>query len=239
LGSPSFIHIHKNAIPNDVCEILINLFEKRTELQHPGVFGTAGEHVRDGEIKESIDITFHPGFLEDEDFGPVFGDYLLPALLNGLDEYERYYYLGMENVSNMDLSVYFNMQKYPPGGGYKIFHCERAGNQFFPRTLAWMLYLNDIEIGGETEFFYQQHFEKPEGGKLVIWPSDFTHTHRGIIAPKETKYILTGWFQYSEPVVCKIWDSEKGDHQDDTFELNLGGVEKGIHTLVKSKVDDA
>ena len=40
---------------------------------------------------------------------------------------------------------------------------------------------------------YQHHFERPEEGKLVIWPSDWTYLHRGLPSPNETKYIATGW----------------------------------------------
>jgi len=27
----------------------------------------------------------------------------------------------------------------------------------------------------------------------LIWPADWTHTHRGIVAPNEEKIIATGW----------------------------------------------
>jgi len=30
-------------------------------------------------------------------------------------------------------------------------------------------------------------------GLSVVWPSDFTHTHRGIISNEYEKYIVTGW----------------------------------------------
>ena len=40
------------------------------------------------------------------------------------------------------------------------------------------------------------HLLKAEAGKCVIWPSGWTHMHRGIVAPDETKYITTGWFSY-------------------------------------------
>ena len=36
---------------------------------------------------------------------------------------------------------------------------------------------------------------KPAEGKLVIWPSDFTHPHRGIVSLDEEKYIVTGWLE--------------------------------------------
>jgi hypothetical protein len=56
-----------------------------------------------------------------------------------------------------------------------------------------MIYLNDVEDGG-TEFMKQKHTEKAEAGKLIIWPADWTHAHRGEVSTTKTKYILTGWF---------------------------------------------
>lgn len=242
MTSQTFIHTRKNALSKDVCESLIDIFEKRTELHNDGVFGAGGRTTKDDSIKSSTDITFNPSFLEDEDFGPIFGDFLIPTLNNGLEDYRTRFYLGMENVSKMELTIFFNMQKYDPGGGYKIFHCERAGNQFFPRTLAWMIYLNDVERGGETEFFYQQHFERAKTGKLVIWPSDFTHTHRGIIAPLETKYILTGWFQYSEKVHAKELDFDTNEGIGPKYEVSLAGchnfTDETFHVLIREEEND-
>ena len=69
------------------------------------------------------------------------------------------------------------------------------------RHLVWMTYLNDVEEGGETEFYYQKLKVKPRKGLTLIWPVDWTHTHRGIVAPKEEKMILTGWFSFAQPQV--------------------------------------
>lgn len=57
-----------------------------------------------------------------------------------------------------------------------------------------MTYLNDVQNGG-TEFLYQKITTKAKKGLTLIWPSDFTHTHRGQICDK-TKYIITGWFDF-------------------------------------------
>ena len=67
------------------------------------------------------------------------------------------------------------------------------------RHLVWMTYLNDIEEGGETEFYYQKLKVKPRKGLTLIWPVDWTHTHRGIGATEEEKIILTGWFSFEKP----------------------------------------
>jgi hypothetical protein len=59
-----------------------------------------------------------------------------------------------------------------------------------------MTYLNDVKNGG-TEFKYQNLKTEAKEGLTLIWPSDFTHVHRGIIA-NEIKYVITGWYNFTE-----------------------------------------
>ena len=37
---------------------------------------------------------------------------------------------------------------------------------------------------------------KPIAGDLYIWPAYWTHTHYGVPADKEVKYIITGWCRF-------------------------------------------
>ncbi len=71
-------------------------------------------------------------------------------------------------------------------------------NLLVNRLRPEMVKSNDMTDRGETEFLYQHHFEEPKQGKLVIWPSDWMYTHRGVSSPTQTKYILTGWFNMLE-----------------------------------------
>lgn len=88
------------------------------------------------------------------------------------------------------------LQKTLTGGGYHKWHCEQDSRQHSNRVLAFMLYLNTVEEGGETEFLYQKRRVKAEAGRLVIWPSSFTHTHRGNPPLSDSKYIITGWVEF-------------------------------------------
>ena len=60
-----------------------------------------------------------------------------------------------------------------------------------------MFYLNDVQEGGETEFFYQDLKIKPKKGTMVIAPAGFTHTHRGNKPISNDKYILTSWVLFN------------------------------------------
>lgn len=96
-------------------------------------------------------------------------------------------------------SWHIKMQETPAGGGYHVFHYEKGTFSESARELVWMIYLNDDFEGGETEFFYQQRRIQPTTGTVLIWPSGFTHTHRGNLVLEGTKYVVTGWY-YQQPV---------------------------------------
>jgi hypothetical protein len=86
------------------------------------------------------------------------------------------------------------LQRYNPGKVYNELHCENDGNsQVIYRHLVYMTYLHDIVDGGGTEFIHQNLITPAEKGLTLIWPAQWTHYHRGIVAPVDTKYILTGW----------------------------------------------
>ena len=95
------------------------------------------------------------------------------------------------------------MQKYDAGrGNYAYWHCEvypQPGHEAAYRTLLWMYYLNDVDEGGETDFYYQHRSIRPRVGRMVIAPAYFTHTHRGRIPLSGDKYILTSWILLARP----------------------------------------
>ena len=89
------------------------------------------------------------------------------------------------------------IQETGSGGGFHSWHSERQSNLTSNRKLVTMVYLNTIQNGGETEFLYQAKRIRPEQGLALIWPADFTHTHRGNPPLAETKYIVTSWFEFA------------------------------------------
>lgn len=105
----------------------------------------------------------------------------------------------------------FTVQKYDQNkGGYHYFHSEiypqGDHNEPLHRQVAILLYLNDVEEGGETEFFYQNIKAKPKKGSVIIFPSGFTHTHKGHIPLSDDKYVVTAWllFNRSEQLFGKF-----------------------------------
>jgi len=194
-----FIYTRDKVVTTDYCDKVIQDFKKSDFDEYRSKVDR--KHESGETIKKSNDITIDL-FLdttieENKKWWPI--NNLRNALYNNIVSYVNRYHLGID-IDSVEASRFCNYQHYKPSEGYFSYHCENSG---FPdnnrRVLAWMLYLNTIEYGGETEFLYQRHFEKAEAGKLVIWPADFTHTHRGVVSHTSDKHIFTGWFEYKLP----------------------------------------
>lgn len=121
----------------------------------------------------------------------------IEELQNIVNKYtDRYIYSA--KTSKWTITQNIKIQHYNKNEGYFKWHTERDGAQegYASRHLVFMTYLNDVNDDGETEFFYQNVKIKPQKGKTLIWPADWTHTHRGITSPTQEKYIITGWFNF-------------------------------------------
>ena len=102
----------------------------------------------------------------------------------------------MKNLGRHQLNPDVKIQKTLPSEGYHVWHCEHGDIKTSTRVILVMLYLNDVEEGGETEFLYQSRRIEPKMGRLVFCPAFFTHTHRGNPPLKGNKYMMNGWLQY-------------------------------------------
>lgn len=91
----------------------------------------------------------------------------------------------------------YKVQKTEPTGGYHLWHCEDGSKTHNRRIGVYILYLNDVEEGGETEFIYQSQRVKAEKGRLLVFPPNYPWAHRGNPPISGNKYIMTGWIEFS------------------------------------------
>jgi prolyl 4-hydroxylase len=101
-------------------------------------------------------------------------------------------------------------QRYEVGQEFKQ-HCDwfdrdspynQAHLTMGQRTFTFMIYLNDVEEGGETAFTRINHEIKPKKGKALVWynmtadgKGNFWSEHWGKPVIKGLKYIVTKWFR--------------------------------------------
>ena len=159
------------------------------------------EVTHDKEVKQSTDVNIQ--ISSNNKFIKSYMNYLV----SGLTEYYKKY---KHFNSELCISEGFNIQYYDPNGGYKQWHNERGEHQAHQRALVFMTYLNDVPDGGGTEFAYYPEVKlKAKKGLSIIWPTDFTHTHKGIISQQHEKWIITGWFHHLGVKETKVTIKEK------------------------------
>ena len=139
-----------------------------------------------GVSKNELDVSYLSGPFLDIFFQKIYPQYV-----------KKFDYINkLEKHTIYEIKI----QKTSPKEGYHSWHSETGGPHNRNRLLAFTLYLNDVEEGGETEFLYQSIRIKPKKNRLIIWPAAFTHVHRGNPPLSKEKYIITGWVEYGEYV---------------------------------------
>ena len=175
----------------NLCNEIINFFDKNEILQKKGLTGSGLDQIK----KKTTDITVKPSDLKDYKY-KCFNNYI-DELYKCFIDYQHQWPF----IKNFVVDIgQFNVQKYSKGDHFSLIHTERSGLQTTNRLFAWMTYLNNVEDGGTTDFSHYDIKIKPEIGKTLIWPAEWTHAHSGKILNSGKKYIITGWmnFPYSK-----------------------------------------
>jgi len=109
----------------------------------------------------------------------------------------QYYEVGQEFKAHTD---YFEIDEFKR-------HCSQHGQ----RTFTVMVYLNDVEQGGETCFKRVGKTFKPVTGQAVIWNSlnpdgtpNSQSLHRATPVEKGFKAVITKWFRTTCPQAKSI-----------------------------------
>lgn len=187
-----FIGIYEDAVDGGLCDSLIGEFERLSSLglTAAGITGVGKDYL----AKRSEDINLMAF--------PSLGDYskaIADSIMGCYNLYGEKYvgvrdYTAPHAITAMQLQKYNNAQH----AAYYTFHCE-VNPLSVDRVTTYIIYLNDVAEGGETEFLEQKLRVRPKKGTLVIAPAYWTHVHRGNpVISSEDKYILTGWLNFME-----------------------------------------
>ena len=215
-----FIEIYDNALPDDICNYLISIFDREDNMN----FASQVEDVRtmldpsegDTHYVSAKHMTLNP---ENYMYDGIIGD-LDYVMKQKIFDYNNKYHvwsskLNMNLIPNEEEKkiveeeaksieyinniIYrhgnYHIKKYtPPNDGFHIWHTDWGPlPEFIGRVLSVQFFLNDVEKGGETEFYHQGIKVKPKKGRLAIWPVGFTHTHRGNKPISNDKYVISTW----------------------------------------------
>ena len=176
---------------DDLCKQIINFFEENKIQKQKGTIGNGVDETK----KKTTDISISPNDLKNDEF-KCFKNYM-DELYKCFIDYQHQWPFMKNMIKNLDIRS-FNVQKYLKGDHFSAVHTERSNLQFSDRVFAWMTYLNNVEDGGATNFSHYGISVKPEIGKTLIWPAEWTHAHNGGIVNSGKKYIITGWMDFTQ-----------------------------------------
>jgi hypothetical protein len=197
-----FIGVYEDAFTAEWCQSLVNEFEylhSQGFSRNRQEYDSSKQTEKDDNSFSSPDVFQTNGTGEVESSLAAFGNKVGAQFNNVLWDkcYADYvgHYPALKQ-SGKHINWLNKVNRTEVGQGYHIWHFEQASREQATRLMAYILYLNDVDEGGETEFLHQTRRIKPEAGTLVLFPASYTHLHRGNTPLSNTKYILTGWIEF-------------------------------------------
>ena len=176
-------------IDKTICDDLVKYFKDTpNKFKSKGYVFNYGRNMINKKVKDSLDLP-----ISSKQLSPPFKNYR-DKLQDCLEKYLSRYPESNE-LERFNINDDYNIQYYKPKGGFKKWHCERGGLLDVKRILVFMTFLNNAPDGG-TMFKYQKLTIPAKKGLTLIWPTDFTHTHKGQISKTHEKYIITGWYSF-------------------------------------------
>ena len=175
--------IRRYELDHLTCDELVNYFWSNKD-KHTDTKRVKG--------KQSKDVYVDLYAMKDIPCVARYDEHLAQSLRNYCDTFPILY-----KASPFAVMETLNIQWYDKGWGFKNYHAERTGalDYSIKRILVFMTYLNTVPDGG-TDFKHYNHTETAVKGKTLIWPSDWTHTHRSQISNTQEKIIITGWVSH-------------------------------------------
>jgi len=190
-----FIGVYEGVLSPEFCDGLIQYYSWCKENNRTWRRGEASANVKNDEACTINPATQHDisfidtnlvGYLRefnDVFWGQCYADYAKK-------------YDTLNSFAQHTIFTY-KIQETRPTEGYHVWHAEQDCMANSRRIAAYIVYLNDVIEGGETEFLYQSRRVSPSRGTILLFPASYTHTHRGNPPLSGVKYILTGWLEFA------------------------------------------
>ena len=189
----NLIRVYDDVIDKDSCDTLIGKFEIY-ENQHEDVYQEEGD--KKIAFKQLQMVKFEEWESVQQGMLELFQDYIV-----------RY---------KMDCNI--KVKQWPAEYGYEAIRMKRYLNndsdRFDPhvdvldyetsrRFLAFFIYVNDVEVGGETKFLnmykpgtYIPFTVTPKRGRLLMFPPMWPWYHAGLKAESGNKYLIHSYCHY-------------------------------------------
>ena len=169
-----------------LCDAIIAAFN-RDQNKHQGKIGRAGGTAQQAEIKSSWDLEIP----DQGEWKPLF-----QQMHSRIQACTSHYLSASPILQSFPLQMTgYKIQMYPRQEGYFRWHADSVGKGAQSRVAAMVLYLNDVDSGGETEFFHQQVKIPPRAGNLLIFPAGWNYMHCGQVPLSADKYVISSFIK--------------------------------------------
>jgi hypothetical protein len=189
------IFLYTNALSEKLCDEIYDFYFTNRELASKGIT-VGGQHV---DIKNTFDIKS----TSDIPLGPLRDKYLelderVYKSLKVISEAYIEHFDWLKNAPNLVDTGYL-WQMYEANEGFYKEHIdgENWTSGVDKRLLAFVVYLNTVEEGGETYFRYQNVSVKPVKGSVAIFPTSWTHPHQAMMPISNHKLIISSFIIWS------------------------------------------
>jgi len=191
-----FVYYKNNAFTDEFCDSMVAMFDEREANDDVSIGQMASGLNTD--VKNSTEVNLIG--VVDNSFYEVINNHLSNYYLSTVPHQDKYN-PDRRILSNATYYEVCQIQKYKKSSGhYNAWHVEVDGPESCIRPFSMIIYLNDVDNGGETSFLYTGNKVKPRKGGLLIFPSAFPFVHRGEVPISNDKYIIATWLAY-RPVV--------------------------------------
>lgn len=176
------IEIYDNIIEN--CQEIIDLSEKNNEWQDARIKGNSfdSEETINKNIRSNLTLYINQYSFEVD---PIYYE-MCKTVWRYCNEYSKKYKVPFYSTEEAQILKYSDGEYYDP-------HCDYGPG--LPRVFSALLYLNDVDEGGETEFINFNLRVKPKAGRLVIFPSNYAYAHAARPPKNSIKYVSVFWMR--------------------------------------------
>lgn len=171
------IVVYENIIDN--CQEIID-FAKSNPLDWKD--SEIGHGVIDKEVR-SADVFYKNSYYDTD----IIWFQIAKTIWKYADEYGKEYDAPFSSIEPIQ------MLHYSPNTGFYIAHADSGPG--VPRIFSAVLYLNDVEDGGETYFNYFDISVTPKAGRLILFPANYMYKHEAKPLSNSDKYVIVTWFQ--------------------------------------------
>lgn len=217
-GKVGLIQVVDGLLDDEICRNLL------TRLDQIWSMSSAGKTLGgvDQRTKFSEDLGYSRNTLSEcwSDVDTVFEQRICQAITSAVAIY-RQEYRHLDNWTDISDSG-FQVQKYLKSYGFYRPHVDSFPAPFSTisdRVLAMVIYLNDVDFGGETNFPLHEIAVTPKAGRIVFFPATWTHLHESRVPISGDKWIISSFINNVQPMNVESpasIDSTHHEHDDHT-----------------------